>query len=40
MQISVIPNGIPGPNGRRATELLEGGRPIFGYFGNLNPWKG
>ncbi len=38
--ISVIPNGIPTrkPGARR--QRLDGGRPVFGYFGNLNPWKG
>ncbi len=38
--ISVIPNGIPTrkPGARR--QSLDGGRPVFGYFGNLNPWKG
>lgn len=39
--ISVIPNGIPPRSATARRNLLEGGgRPVFGYFGNLNPWKG
>jgi glycosyltransferase involved in cell wall biosynthesis len=38
--ISVIPNGQPE---RAVTEKVASpvrGKPVFGYFGNLNPWKG
>ncbi|MBD9373734.1 glycosyltransferase family 4 protein [Rhizobium sp. ARZ01] len=38
--ISVIPNGIPTRSTSARRPMLEGGRPVFGYFGNLNPWKG
>ncbi len=38
--ISVIPNGIPTRKASARRQRLEGGRPVFGYFGNLNPWKG
>ncbi|MEJ6782633.1 glycosyltransferase family 4 protein [Aminobacter sp. Piv2-1] len=38
--ISVIPNGLP-PRRTPATGQSHGVRPtVFGYFGNLNPWKG
>jgi len=38
--IEVVPNGRPAamPAGHRLTS--EGRRTVFGYFGNLNPWKG
>lgn len=38
--IDVIPNGIPKRSASARREMFEGERPIFGYFGNLNPWKG
>ncbi|WP_105428125.1 glycosyltransferase family 4 protein [Neorhizobium sp. T6_25] len=38
--ISVIPNGIPARKTGVPRDLLQGGKPVFGYFGNLNPWKG
>ncbi len=38
--ISVIPNGIPTRKAGPGRQMLDGGRPVFGYFGNLNPWKG
>ncbi|MDF1635357.1 glycosyltransferase family 4 protein [Mycoplana sp. MJR14] len=38
--ISVIPNGIPTRKPGAGRQRLDGGRPVFGYFGNLNPWKG
>ena len=38
--ISVIPNGLP-PRPTPAARPESAGRPtVFGYFGNLNPWKG
>ncbi|APG89199.1 glycosyl transferase (plasmid) [Sinorhizobium americanum CCGM7] len=38
--ISVIPNGIPVRAAPARPDRNGDGRPIFGYFGNLNPWKG
>ncbi len=38
--ISVIPNGIPVRNVPEATNGQGRDRFVFGYFGNLNPWKG
>ncbi|MDI7865241.1 glycosyltransferase family 4 protein [Rhizobiaceae bacterium n13] len=38
--ITVIANGIPTRNASTPRKILEGGTPVFGYFGNLNPWKG
>lgn len=38
--ISVIPNGLPPRNPPAAARGPGSDRPIFGYFGNLNPWKG
>lgn len=37
--ISVIPNGQP-ERPSLETRQVERGKPVFGYFGNLNPWKG
>ncbi len=38
--LSVIPNGLP-PRAKPATAKSHGTGPtVFGYFGNLNPWKG
>ncbi len=37
--ISVIPNGQP-QRPSLETRQVERGKPVFGYFGNLNPWKG
>jgi glycosyltransferase involved in cell wall biosynthesis len=38
--ISVIPNGQPTRNAVRRPHTAQRSRPVFGYFGNLNPWKG
>ncbi|WEX90713.1 glycosyltransferase family 4 protein [Sinorhizobium garamanticum] len=38
--ISVIPNGLPHRAARAGAPRISGDRPVFGYFGNLNPWKG
>jgi glycosyltransferase involved in cell wall biosynthesis len=38
--ISVIPNGQPPRNPVRRPPSVQRTTPIFGYFGNLNPWKG
>ncbi len=38
--ISVIPNGLPPRKEPAAVRRIGSDRPIFGYFGNLNPWKG
>ncbi|ABS16138.1 MULTISPECIES: glycosyltransferase family 4 protein [Brucella/Ochrobactrum group] len=38
-QISVIPNGQP-ERPAAETRQVERNKPVFGYFGNLNPWKG
>ncbi|ERI15670.1 glycosyltransferase family 4 protein [Brucella intermedia] len=37
--ISVIHNGQP-ERPSLETRHVERGKPVFGYFGNLNPWKG
>ncbi len=37
--ISVIPNGQP-ERPSLETKQIERRKPVFGYFGNLNPWKG
>jgi glycosyltransferase involved in cell wall biosynthesis len=39
-KISVIPNGIPVRDTGARKDLPRAGKPVFGYFGNLNPWKG
>lgn len=39
-RISVIANGLPPRNGPARKDRQENDRPVFGYFGNLNPWKG
>ncbi|WP_018426708.1 glycosyltransferase family 4 protein [Hoeflea sp. 108] len=38
--ISVIPNGLPVRPKPIATPDRAGRPTVFGYFGNLNPWKG
>ncbi|MBD9651521.1 glycosyltransferase family 4 protein [Ensifer sp. ENS09] len=38
-QIDVIANGLP-PRDPPRKGQPENDRPVFGYFGNLNPWKG
>lgn len=38
--ISVIPNGQPRREAATGPKRVVGDRPVFGYFGNLNPWKG
>ncbi|HXV29661.1 MAG TPA: glycosyltransferase family 4 protein [Sinorhizobium sp.] len=38
--ISVIPNGLPRREAPTGAKRIEKERPVFGYFGNLNPWKG
>lgn len=38
--ISVIPNGLPRRDASAASNRIGQDRPVFGYFGNLNPWKG
>ncbi|MBB4187607.1 glycosyltransferase family 4 protein [Sinorhizobium terangae] len=38
--ISVIPNGLPRKDAPAAPPRINADRPVFGYFGNLNPWKG
>ncbi|MCZ4089246.1 glycosyltransferase family 4 protein [Sinorhizobium psoraleae] len=38
--ISVIPNGLPRRNTPAEAKRIVNDRPVFGYFGNLNPWKG
>lgn len=38
--ITVIPNGLPPRIAPTAADEPEKRRPVFGYFGNLNPWKG
>ncbi|MEI3855859.1 MULTISPECIES: glycosyltransferase family 4 protein [unclassified Ensifer] len=39
-QIDVIANGLPRRDVPARKDRQENDRPIFGYFGNLNPWKG
>ncbi len=39
-QIDVIANGLPRRDVPARKVRQENDRPIFGYFGNLNPWKG
>jgi len=38
--ISVIPNGLPPRDAPAGTTRNGKDLPVFGYFGNLNPWKG
>jgi glycosyltransferase involved in cell wall biosynthesis len=38
--IEVVPNGRPGAEVAPHRLSADGRRPVFGYFGNLNPWKG
>jgi len=38
--IEVVPNGRPAVDPAPHRSSPDGRRPIFGYFGNLNPWKG
>lgn len=38
--ISVIPNGLPRRGAPRGSKRTAEDRVVFGYFGNLNPWKG
>lgn len=38
--IDVIPNGVPVRNASAQRGRFDGDRSVFGYFGNLNPWKG
>ncbi|HEV7310769.1 glycosyltransferase family 4 protein [Ensifer sp.] len=38
--IDVIPNGLPRRDTPGRKDKQDNDRPIFGYFGNLNPWKG
>ena len=39
-RISVVPNGIPVRSAAAHRNVCDDGRPVFGYFGNLNRWKG
>ncbi|NOV19709.1 glycosyltransferase [Ensifer adhaerens] len=39
-RISVIANGLPPQAFEAGKDKPKSGRPVFGYFGNLNPWKG
>ncbi|QRY65506.1 glycosyltransferase family 4 protein (plasmid) [Ensifer sp. PDNC004] len=39
-QIDVIANGLPPRDAPPRKGQPENDRPVFGYFGNLNPWKG
>ncbi|WP_426289331.1 glycosyltransferase family 4 protein [Ensifer adhaerens] len=39
-QIDVIANGLPPRDAPSRKGQPENDRPVFGYFGNLNPWKG
>ncbi|HEV7322565.1 MAG TPA: glycosyltransferase family 4 protein [Ensifer sp.] len=39
-EIDVIPNGLPRRETPNRKDRQENDRPVFGYFGNLNPWKG
>ena len=38
--IEVVPNGRPAVDPAPHRPSADGRRPVFGYFGNLNPWKG
>jgi glycosyltransferase involved in cell wall biosynthesis len=38
--IEVVPNGRPTVDPAPHRSSADGRRPVFGYFGNLNPWKG
>ena len=38
--ISLIPNGQPERIPAAPVEAHQRRKPVFGYFGNLNPWKG
>jgi glycosyltransferase involved in cell wall biosynthesis len=38
--IDIIPNGRPAADAAAHRLTTDGRRPVFGYFGNLNPWKG
>ncbi|MPR10435.1 glycosyltransferase family 4 protein [Microvirga tunisiensis] len=38
--IEVVPNGRPAVAQAPHRFSADGRRPVFGYFGNLNPWKG
>jgi glycosyltransferase involved in cell wall biosynthesis len=38
--IEVVPNGRPAVPQAPHRFSADGRRPVFGYFGNLNPWKG
>jgi len=38
--IEVVPNGRPVAEVAPHRSSPDGRRPVFGYFGNLNPWKG
>lgn len=38
--ISVIPNGQPERAEVKKRDVTQRTKPVFGYFGNLNPWKG
>ena len=38
--ISVIPNGQPERAEVKKRDATQRTKPVFGYFGNLNPWKG
>jgi glycosyltransferase involved in cell wall biosynthesis len=39
-KIEVLSNGRPGAPVAPHRHAPDGRRPVFGYFGNLNPWKG
>ncbi len=39
-RIEVVPNGRPLAPPAPHRPSPDGRRPVFGYFGNLNPWKG
>ena len=39
-QIDVIANGLPPRDAPPRKGQPENDRPVFGYFGNVNPWKG
>lgn len=39
-RIDIVPNGRPDAPIALHRPSLDGRRPVFGYFGNLNPWKG
>jgi glycosyltransferase involved in cell wall biosynthesis len=38
--IDVVSNGRPATPSAPHRSSMDGRRPVFGYFGNLNPWKG